>query len=166
MSAGLPGLGLGGIFFILSALVAPIFELPRTVRGRSSRARWRRIAGHLALALGMIVAIEVALEILVTALGTGTPHAADVTTATGGAGSGAGHAAAAAPAGGGGVELAPLPVPPVAVTTALLAAILGLAKLADLAVRWRLGFRIASATRSFLAAPAVLRRRLAERTES
>src|SRR4029077_4549754 len=115
MSAGLPGLGLGGIFFILSALLAPVFELPRTTRAQSSRARWRQIAGHVALALGMIVAIEVALEILVTALGIGMPHATDVTTATGGA---AGHAAATAPADGGGVELAPLPVPPVAVTAA------------------------------------------------
>ena len=43
MSAGLPGLGLGGLFFILSALLAPLLELGRPVRGRSSRA-WRRSA--------------------------------------------------------------------------------------------------------------------------
>ncbi len=53
MSAGLPGLGLGGLFFVVSALVAPLFELVRmrawhqqrravAVRsGVSSRWRWR-----------------------------------------------------------------------------------------------------------------------------
>jgi hypothetical protein len=134
MSAGLPGLGLGGIFFILSALLAPVFELPRTIRGQSSRARWRRIAGHVALALGMIVAIEVALEILVTALGIGTSNPSHVTTAAGGAG---GAASATTGAASGGIELAPLPVPPVAITAALLAALLGAAKLAEIVVRIR-----------------------------
>src|SRR3954466_14662291 len=116
MSAGLPGFGLGGIFFILSAPLAPLFELPRTLRGRSSRARWGRIAGHLALALAMIVALEVALEILVTALGIGVSHAGhDAASAAGGAGTGqAGSHAAATGAAGSGVSLAPLPVPPIA----------------------------------------------------
>ena len=160
MSAGLPGLGLGGLFFILSALLAPIFELPRTLRGRSSRARWRRIVAHMSLALAMIVAIEVTLEILVTALGIGTTHAVS-TGAAHAAGAGAGHAATNT-ATGGGIDLAPLPVPPVAITAALLAGILGTAKLAHLAGRWRLRTRLASVSRSL----AVARRRLAERTES
>src|SRR4051812_35186417 len=142
MSAGLPGFGLGGIFFILSALLAPVFELPRTLRGRSSRARWSRIAGHLALALAMIVALEVALEILVTALGIGVSHAGhDAAAATGGAGPAGPHAAATPAAAGSGVSLAPLPVPPIAITAALLAGILLLAKAAQIAVRVRLRSR-------------------------
>jgi len=40
MTAGLPGFGLGGVFFIISALLAPFVELIMTARGRSSRARW------------------------------------------------------------------------------------------------------------------------------
>jgi hypothetical protein len=61
MSAGLPGFGLGGLFFIVCALLAPILELARTARGRSSRERWRTIGRHFALAVGMIAVIEVTL---------------------------------------------------------------------------------------------------------
>jgi hypothetical protein len=132
MTAGLPGFGLGGLFFILSALLAPIFELPATLRGRSSRARWTRIASNLALALAMIVAVEVALLILVTALGGGATHGAQATVANGGGAHGVAHTA-----GSGGLALAPLPVPPIAVTVALLGAILGIAKLADIVRRTR-----------------------------
>jgi hypothetical protein len=132
MTAGLPGFGLGGLFFILSALLAPILELPRALRGRSSRARWMRITSHLALALAMIVAVELALVILVTAMGTGATHGAQATVANAGAG---GAHAVAHTAGSGGLALAPLPVPPIAVTMALLGAILGIAKLADIARR-------------------------------
>jgi hypothetical protein len=163
MSAGLPGFGLGGIFFILSALLAPVFELPRTLRGRSSRARWGRIAGHMALALAMIVALEVALEILVTALGIGVSHAGhDAATAAGRAGS---HAAATEPAGSG-VSLAPLPVPPIAITAALLAGILMLAKAAQVAVRLRLRSRFAHAILYLAVAFTAARRRPAEHTDS
>ncbi len=138
MTAGLPGFGLGGLFFILSALLAPIIELPRTVRGQSSRARWMRITSHLALALAMVVAVEVALLILMTALGAGATHGAQATAAAGGAHAVAhGGGAAAASAGSGGLALAPLPVPPIALTMALLVAILGIAKLADVAKRAR-----------------------------
>jgi hypothetical protein len=161
MSAGLPGFGLGGIFFILSALLAPVFELPRTLRGRSSRARWGRIAGHLALALAMIVALEVALEMLVTALGIGVSHAGH-DAATGQAGS---HAAATGAAGSG-VSLAPLPVPPIAITAALLAGILALAKAAQVGVRLRLRSRFSHALLYLAVAFRASRRRPAERTDS
>ena len=40
-NAGLPGTGLGGLFYLLLAFWMPFAELPRTLRGRSSRARWR-----------------------------------------------------------------------------------------------------------------------------
>jgi fatty acid desaturase len=93
MSAGIPGLGLGGIFFVLSALLAPVFELPRTLRGRSSRARWAAIAAHLALSLAMIAAVALLLRL--------------------------GSIAAGVPA----------------ITVGVLAAVLGVAKLADLAMR-------------------------------
>jgi hypothetical protein len=61
MSAGLPGIGLGGLFFMLSALLAPFGELIRTVRGRSSRERRRRVLGHFAMAVAMLVAIQATL---------------------------------------------------------------------------------------------------------
>lgn len=68
MSAGLPGLGLGGLFFILSALAAPFPELWRTARGRSSRAAWRGILRQLAQALTMIVAVDLILRLAGTGL--------------------------------------------------------------------------------------------------
>lgn len=62
MSAGLPGLGLGGLFFIVSALLAPFVELVRTVRGRSSRHAWLQVGRQFCLALTMIVAVELTLR--------------------------------------------------------------------------------------------------------
>ncbi len=64
MSAGLPGLGLGGLFFILLALLAPFVELIRTTRGRSSVAAWRAVGRQFALALTMVAAVEVTLRLL------------------------------------------------------------------------------------------------------
>jgi hypothetical protein len=64
VSAGLPGLGLGGLFFVLLALLAPFVELTRTVRGRSSVAAWRAVGRQLALALTMIAAVELTLRSL------------------------------------------------------------------------------------------------------
>jgi Na+/melibiose symporter-like transporter len=68
MSAGLPGLGLGGLFFIFSALAAPFPELWRTARGRSSTAAWRGILRQLAQALTMIVAVDLVLRLAGTGL--------------------------------------------------------------------------------------------------
>ena len=58
MSAGLPGVGLTGIFFILSALVAVPLELLRMLQGRSSLARWGAVLRHFALALAMLAGLE------------------------------------------------------------------------------------------------------------
>ena len=61
MSAGLPGLGLGGLFFILSALLGPFVELVRTARGRSSIAAWRSVGRQFAMALAIITAMLLTL---------------------------------------------------------------------------------------------------------
>jgi hypothetical protein len=58
MTAGLPGAGLAGLFFILLALLAVPIELVRTVRGRSSRQAWLVVGRHAALAMAMILALE------------------------------------------------------------------------------------------------------------
>jgi hypothetical protein len=113
MSAGLPGLGLGGLFFILSALVAPAFELVRMARGRSSRERRLRIARQFALAVAMVIAIDLSLRALLLAgllLG----------------------ATSASPSG-----TLVLPLAPIGITSGLLVLILAGAKLAELATRPR-----------------------------
>lgn len=56
MNAGLPGVGIAGLFFVLSALVVPFVELARTVTGRSSLERWRGVAHDWLLAVTMLAA--------------------------------------------------------------------------------------------------------------
>lgn len=112
MSAGLPGLGLGGLFFILSALVAPLPELWRLVRGRSSIAAWRAIGRQLGQATVMIAAIDLSLRLVYLAisvggLGTAPPVATGVA----------------------------LPLATLGVTTALMLAVLCSAKIAELTLR-------------------------------
>jgi hypothetical protein len=112
VSAGLPGIGLGGLFFIVSALLAPVLELWRTLRGRSSPAAWRAVGRQFAQAVAMIVAIDVALRLTFLCLegtGLGDMPSADGATV--------------------------LPLAPIAVTTAILATVLIAAKLIDLALR-------------------------------
>lgn len=58
MSAGLPGCGLGGLFFVLCALLGPARELVRTVQGRSSAEAWAQTMRQFAIALTMVVAFD------------------------------------------------------------------------------------------------------------
>jgi hypothetical protein len=112
MSAGLPGLGLGGLFFIASALLAPLLELWRTLRGRSSVPAWRTVGRQFAQAVAMIVAVDLALRVALVCLsvgGLGDPPPPDGATV--------------------------LPLAPIAITSAILAAVLIAAKLMDLALR-------------------------------
>jgi hypothetical protein len=44
MNAGLPGTGIGGVFYLVSALFMPFFELFKTLRGESNLERWRDVA--------------------------------------------------------------------------------------------------------------------------
>jgi hypothetical protein len=71
MTAGLPGFGLGGVFFIISALLAPFGELIMTVRGRSSRARWASVGRQLLIALAMIFAVGAMLGLVGLVSGAG-----------------------------------------------------------------------------------------------
>jgi len=116
MSAGLPGLGLGGLFFIFSALLAPFPELWRTLRGRSDLASWRAIGRQLAQALTMVAAIDLTLRltyVVLSAAGVGDPPAADEATV--------------------------LPLNLIGITSGLLVLVLCSAKLAELALRVRGG---------------------------
>jgi hypothetical protein len=109
VSAGLPGLGLGGLFFIVSALIAPAVELARTLRGRSSSAAWRQVWRQLAIALTMIIAVDLSLRgayLVAAAVGFDAPEAGGITV---------------------------LPLAPLALALGILAALLAAAKGAQLA---------------------------------
>ena len=57
MTAGLPGTGVGGLFYMLSGILMPFREAYRAVRGESD-ARSRRLAAYQTLlALGVIAGI-------------------------------------------------------------------------------------------------------------
>lgn len=53
MTVGLPGAGIGGLFYLLAALLMPFRELARTLRRRSSAARWSLVGEQFAHAVGI-----------------------------------------------------------------------------------------------------------------
>jgi hypothetical protein len=57
MTVGLPGTGIGGFFYLISALVMPAHELIFLIRGRSSLARWKIVGRQTAIAMGIIAGI-------------------------------------------------------------------------------------------------------------
>jgi hypothetical protein len=57
MTVGIPGVGFGGIFYLIGALVMPIREAVKTVRGESNVERWAVVATQWSLAAGILVAL-------------------------------------------------------------------------------------------------------------
>ena len=55
MVAGLPGTGIGGIFYLLSAVCMPTREIPRLIRGKSSFRRWKLIMKQWGLSSGIMI---------------------------------------------------------------------------------------------------------------
>lgn len=50
MTAGLPGTGIGGIFYLLSALLMPVHEFFALLSGRRNLKRWRTALKQAAIA--------------------------------------------------------------------------------------------------------------------
>ena len=57
MTAGLPGVGIGGIFYLVSALLMPLRSLVAVLRGRAHEARWPIALRQAALAGGILGAL-------------------------------------------------------------------------------------------------------------
>jgi hypothetical protein len=75
MTAGLPGVGIGGIFYLASAIMMPMRSLVATVTGRAHEARWRVALQQAGIAAGILVvlwATGLALGWIIT---TAFPHA-------------------------------------------------------------------------------------------
>lgn len=71
MTAGLPGFGLSGVFFLVSALFMVPIEVASTLRGRSSLARWGAVLRNAGIALAILAGVELtygALHFAVTQL--------------------------------------------------------------------------------------------------
>jgi hypothetical protein len=69
MFAGLPGIGVGTLFYVLLALWMPFRELPRLLNGTSSAAQWRLIAQQLLFASGIVVTVMFSERLLLWILG-------------------------------------------------------------------------------------------------
>jgi hypothetical protein len=57
MTAGLPGVGIGGIFYLVSALIMPVRSLVAVLHGRADEARWPIALRQAALAGGILGAL-------------------------------------------------------------------------------------------------------------
>ena len=64
MNVGLPGTGIGGLFYVLTAFLMPLLELGRTLRGRSSLQRWQRVGTQTGLAAGILAGLWLTAQAL------------------------------------------------------------------------------------------------------
>jgi hypothetical protein len=83
MTAGLPGTGIGGLFYLLLVLFMPLRETFRGLRGRGDVRRWRIIGGKLALAGAILVALWLEAWVLFELLGLRTLLAASTGASVG-----------------------------------------------------------------------------------
>ncbi len=72
MTVGLPGTGIGGIFYLASALVMPFREIYRRLRGRPA-GDWRVVTGQLAITGGVLGGMWVTGRLLGLALAAARP---------------------------------------------------------------------------------------------
>ena len=75
MFAGLPGIGVGTLFYVVAALWMPLRELPRLLTGKSSLARWRVIGLQFCFALSIIASVALADRVLLWLLADASPTA-------------------------------------------------------------------------------------------
>ncbi|HET9369696.1 MAG TPA: hypothetical protein VFO19_05590 [Vicinamibacterales bacterium] len=64
MFAGIPGIGVGTLFYVLTALWMPFREIGFVLRGQSSWRRWALIGMELCFAIGIMASIAIADRLL------------------------------------------------------------------------------------------------------
>jgi hypothetical protein len=74
MFAGLPGIGVGTLFYIIMALCMPVLEIRHLVRGTSSVARWLQIAKQWCFSAGIILCIIIAERVLMVVFNGDSPR--------------------------------------------------------------------------------------------
>jgi hypothetical protein len=72
MFAGLPGIGVGTLYYVLAAFWMPFRELARLLRGDFSAARWRLVVMQLCFAITIIASIAAADRVLGVVLNEGS----------------------------------------------------------------------------------------------
>ena len=76
MTAGLPGVGIGGIFYLASAIMMPMRSLYAVLTGRAHEARWRVALLQAGIAAGILGALWLTGLALGWIITTIFPHAA------------------------------------------------------------------------------------------
>lgn len=69
MTAGVPGAGIGGLFYLLAAVALPIRTGWRWCLGRRDGLRWRDVLGQLGIAAGILLGIAMTGWLLGAVLG-------------------------------------------------------------------------------------------------
>jgi hypothetical protein len=54
MTVGLPGTGIGGLYYFVLVVLMPFFEAYLTLRGRSSVERWKQVGGYWCILLAIL----------------------------------------------------------------------------------------------------------------
>jgi hypothetical protein len=72
MFAGLPGIGVGTLFYVLVALWMPIRETGRLLRGDFDAARWRLVVMQVCFAITIIASVAIADRVLGMILADGS----------------------------------------------------------------------------------------------
>lgn len=60
MNAGLPGAGIGGLFYLASTMLLPARSLVRRVRGHTDAVTWRQQLHNMSIAVGIIAGLWMA----------------------------------------------------------------------------------------------------------
>jgi len=68
MFAGLPGIGVGTLFYVLTAFLMPLVELSRLVRGDVSVVRWRLAMSQFCFGLAIVASVALADRVLASLL--------------------------------------------------------------------------------------------------
>jgi hypothetical protein len=74
MFAGLPGIGVGTLFYVLTALWMPIHECGRLLKGESSLERWRLIGVQYCFAITIIASVALADRVIMLILASEAPE--------------------------------------------------------------------------------------------
>jgi hypothetical protein len=80
MFAGLPGIGVGTLLYVLLAFWMPVHEFIRLCRGQSSVERWRVVGLQFSFAVGIVASVAVADRLLWILLGAASPGSVGVAT--------------------------------------------------------------------------------------
>jgi len=64
MIVGLPGTGIGGLFYLISAFLMPLVEVIKAIQGRSSVKRWKEVISLFAMAVGIFLTLWAEFECL------------------------------------------------------------------------------------------------------